>query len=227
MRSRASWDASRHAAQALGERGDRRAVEALCDEVTDIKRLADGYWSVREAAAHALSRLGDPRAVEPLCFLLEHDFATVGRYAAAKALGTFHDSRAIKPLLGALDDFGTSDYPVYYQAALSLGEIGDPSAIGALFDAALKRGWTSFSHLSWGIALGLGSIRDERSVQPLTYFVQKHPDPRVREIAAESLGKLGFAAALPVLREQSGFFREMQGSVRSAIKKAIAAIVNS
>ena len=49
-----------HAAHALGEIGDRRAVEPL------IAALEDRMSFVRRAAAEALGEIGDSRVVEPL-----------------------------------------------------------------------------------------------------------------------------------------------------------------
>ena len=50
----------RAAAEALGQLGDKRAVEPL------IAALQDDVENVRQAAAEALGQLGDERAVEPL-----------------------------------------------------------------------------------------------------------------------------------------------------------------
>ena len=85
----------RRAAEALGERQDRRAVPAL------IVALSDRFWDVRCAAASALGRLGDVQAVEPLSALLTGKDAFTIR-AAAAALGKLGDRRAIKTLEATL-----------------------------------------------------------------------------------------------------------------------------
>ena len=75
------------AAEALGEIGDKRAVEPL------ISALQDDNATVREDAAWALGEIGDKRAVEPLISALQDWDATVRRNAAealrklAKTLG--------------------------------------------------------------------------------------------------------------------------------------------
>ncbi len=87
----------RHADEALGKIGDKRAVELL------IKALEDEYGGVREEAAEALGRIGDKRAVEPLIKALE-DKDVYFRECAAKALGEIGDKRAVEPLIKALED---------------------------------------------------------------------------------------------------------------------------
>ena len=103
-------------AKALGERGDRRAVEPL------IKVLGDILEDVREAAAKALGELGDRRAVDPLIEVLGDDDDEV-RAAAAEALvalgepeyerrirGDEEDvERAVNPQIEALDDNDDDD----------------------------------------------------------------------------------------------------------------------
>ena len=78
------------AAWALGELGDRRAVEPL------IAALKDEWEVVRRIAAEVLGKLGDARAVEPLKELLgdEQDFV---RAAAAEALKRLRGKSEGKP----------------------------------------------------------------------------------------------------------------------------------
>jgi hypothetical protein len=95
------------AAEALGELGDRRAVEALIDVLENF-REGDSVYSVgqgvRTEAAVALGKLGDPRAFDPLIEALEDDSLYV-RVAAAEGLGLLGDPRAVRPLLVAKADF--------------------------------------------------------------------------------------------------------------------------
>lgn len=67
------------AAEALGQLGDRLAVEPL------IAVLSDDEWYVRSRAAQALGRLGDDRAAGPLTGLL-YDENGIVRAAVANAL---------------------------------------------------------------------------------------------------------------------------------------------
>ncbi|MFA5088076.1 MAG: HEAT repeat domain-containing protein [Candidatus Omnitrophota bacterium] len=109
------------AAQRLGEKGDKRAVEPL------IERLEDAEYAVRSSAAEALGKLGDKRAVEPLLERLS-DYEYVRRYAA-EALGELGDQRAVEPLIERLTDHESF---VRRSAAEALGKLGDNRAVKPL-----------------------------------------------------------------------------------------------
>jgi len=91
-----------HAARALEEIGDKRAVEPL------IKALGDKSPIVRWHAARALGEIGDKQAVEPLIEALKGKFKAIYDYKlrmeAARALGEIRDPRAVEPLEKALED---------------------------------------------------------------------------------------------------------------------------
>jgi beta-lactamase regulating signal transducer with metallopeptidase domain len=84
-----------HAASALRDLGDRRAVPAL------IETLRDENAVVREHAATALGGLGDKQAVPALMEALRDEDAVVREHVAT-ALGKLGDKRAIQPLTDAL-----------------------------------------------------------------------------------------------------------------------------
>jgi HEAT repeat protein len=73
-------------AEALGRRGDQRAVDRL------IEALTDEDWRVREKSAWALGRIGDPRAVGPLRALIRGDIEVVQEIAieAIRTIQTGH-----------------------------------------------------------------------------------------------------------------------------------------
>ena len=104
-----------HAAKALGEAKDARAVEPL------IAALGDKGCG--HTAANALAKIGKP-AVEPLIVALKNENPFVRRNAA-EALGEIKDSSAVKPLINALKD---NDLIVRRNAAKALGKIKDSSA---------------------------------------------------------------------------------------------------
>ncbi len=113
-----------HAAKALGEARDARAVSPLIAVLKDEK--------CGSTAANALAKIGQP-SVAPLCATLKAD-NPVARRNAAMALGKIKDSSAVEPLIAALND----DNPIVRRnAAKALGEIHDTSAVGPL-TAALK-----------------------------------------------------------------------------------------
>jgi len=104
-----------HAAKALGEAKDARAVEPL------IAALGDKGCG--HTAANALAKIGKP-AVETLIVALKNENPFVRRNAA-EALGEIKDASAVKPLVDALKD---DDLIVRRNAAKALGKIKDASA---------------------------------------------------------------------------------------------------
>jgi HEAT repeat protein len=136
------------AASALGNIGDRRALDPL------IAALEDEYWNVKQAAAKALGNLGDSRAIRPLIRALGEDKYAFARLAAASALsklgekkweaivkgdsedyrrlGNSEDHRALEPLVKALKD---KDRIVRKNAASALGNLGNKQAIDHLIKA--------------------------------------------------------------------------------------------
>jgi HEAT repeat protein len=79
------------AAMALGDLGDRLAVEGL------VERLGDASYQVRQAAAVSLGKLGARQAVEPLIGALGDEHELV-RKAAVNGLGMIGDKRALPAL---------------------------------------------------------------------------------------------------------------------------------
>ncbi len=114
-------------AQALGQWGDKRAVEPL------LAVIRDTDVDVRRAAVAALSYPKDERALEPLLtvFLTDDDMQV--RSHAAEGLGRhLEDSRAVNTLIQALQD-GQSH--VRQQAAELLCWLKDERATEALIHA--------------------------------------------------------------------------------------------
>ena len=81
------------AAKALGDIGDRRAVEPLIQALKDQE--------VADTVAWALGQLGDPRAIGPLADLLGN---LVLHDIAVRALASIGDERALGPLMQALNN---------------------------------------------------------------------------------------------------------------------------
>ena len=104
-------------AYALGEIGDKRAVEPL------IQFLKDGYREeYKEAAAIALGKIGDERAVEPLIHAFKKNKNWGVRKAVATSLGKIGNKNAIEFLILALRDEDQEDREILAEA---LGETGD------------------------------------------------------------------------------------------------------
>jgi len=124
-------DPIRYDAWALGEIGDKRAVEPL------IQALKEGNHYLQRAAADALGKIGDSRAVEPLIQALRTEKTLTSiSYNIAEALGKIRDTRAVEPLIQVLKD--NIDFYLARVVALALGEIGDSRAIEPLKQALRK-----------------------------------------------------------------------------------------
>ncbi|WP_165394723.1 HEAT repeat domain-containing protein [Methanofollis fontis] len=112
------------AAIALGDIGDREAVEALAARLEDTDRY------VRTRAALALAAIGGP-ALPALAAVVEGGSAE-GRWAAALALGKAGLEEGVPPLSRLLRD---GDTGVRWKAAEALGEIGGLAAVPPLITA--------------------------------------------------------------------------------------------
>jgi len=143
-----------HAAELLGQLGDRRATKPL------IAALQDSDPGVQRAVALALGQLRDHQAVPPLLEVLQTSSDPSVRGAAAFALGLIEDRRAVEPLIRALKD---PDASVRISSAIALGRLGDPRAVEPLL--ALPHDKAHRSCLP--IAIALGQIKGEQAIQPL------------------------------------------------------------
>jgi HEAT repeat protein len=152
----------------------------------DMKGLirALGYQrdeGVRQAAASALGRIGAP-VVKPLvAILVASDFGGSDVFAA-KALGQI-GAPAVEPLIAILPD----DH-----AAIALGEIGDPRAVGPLIALLPAR----------GVARALGEIGDPRAILPLIIaLLQSSPGSgwSERGAYAQALRKIDAPAVEPLI----------------------------
>jgi HEAT repeat protein len=195
-------DVRRVVIEALGNTGDRRAIEPL------LPRLEDADYVTRRQAARAVEALGwHPQtarqrvllaiatgqfesavaeresAVEPLLVALQLDDAHV-RSEAAWALGCLEDRRAVEPLVAALQDL---DRQVRLAAAEALGRFGDLRALGPLLDL-LREQATDVQQRLRAIAT-LGKIGDSRAVELLLEAL-RDGDQTVRDAAARALGTI-------------------------------------
>jgi HEAT repeat protein len=206
------------AAQALGDYGDRRAVEPL------IGALRFNQYHTNGAAVAALGKLRDPRALEPLLKALrDAEFKKLGG-DVPEALGALGDPRAVGPLVEALPLWGDSvlkalqqlgptvafeavvgflrdekqPAKVRQQAATMLGEWGDPRAVEPLLARLAQTGATD-----WSVPYALGLLGDRRAVPALIEVLEREPHKKeARDHAAEALGLIGDRRAVePLLRE--------------------------
>ncbi len=236
----------RSTAKALGDIGDKRAVEPLIKALGDEDEDAD-------TVAWALGEIGDARAVEPLIESLIWAFANYGRefaVGAMLALGKIGDARAVEPISDLLNEEG-----LYIEdreaAAIALGQIGEPAAkslTGALCNSfsyefaaralkdigkpAVESLITALEdddeYIEWGakIVEVLGEIGDERAVTRAVKSLikalgNKNYVDEVRMYAAEALGEIGDKRAVePLIKALSDDDDwEVRDSAASALGK--------
>lgn len=118
--------------------------------------------------------------------------------AAVNAVGPETGPDALERL-GAL--LAGSPHPEVREAAANaLGKVGAAESVGALV-AALD---DEHDNVRWFAVEGLRKLGAEEAVPSIAEILEKDPSPRVREIAASTLGALGQPAAVPALRKALG-----------------------
>lgn len=202
------------AARALGEIGDKRAVEALIDVLNDRdweKRRENK--PVRCAAAIALGHIGDLRAVRPLAETLDDYKMEVDR-PAKDALIEIGAPSVVDEVMAVINDLMNLKNDAYafevlsslgktaveplipylehevknvrYAAVISLGNIGDPRAVEPLIKVLRD----SVEHIRSRAARALGQIGDTRAVEALTLALEDSWSD-MRRAGAEALGNIG------------------------------------
>ena len=193
-------DVRKHAATALGEIGDERALQQLIQALNN-------EWGVQSEVAKALGKIGEP-AVEPLIQALEDRDENL-RSGAAMALGNIGDARASAPLIEALKD---ENRDVRREAAFALGEVGDERAVEPLIQALkYEDKW-----IRKAAAMSLGQVGDARAVEPLIQAL-KYGDTDVRSGAEIGLGKLGELAVEPLVHVMNDKHQDMDARWKAAM----------
>lgn len=160
-----NWKTRWHAAQTLGELGNRRAVKPL------LRTLEDSNHWVRIVAAEALGQIRDREATDALVRGLDDSSIWVRR-ASVTALGQIGDARAIAPLVERLLGPPDREWPEELRDAIAkaLGAIGG-KAIQVLIDAL----GSSDLWVSCIAARALGQIGDPKAIAPLAALAQRRP----------------------------------------------------
>ena len=210
------------AARALGEIGDKRAVEALIDVLNDRdweKRRESK--PVRCAAAIALGHIGDLRAVRPLAETLD-DYRMEVDKPAKDALIEIGDPSVVDEVMAVIDELMNLKNDAYafevlyslgktaveslipylehqiknvrYAAVIALGKIGDPRAVEPLIKALRD----SVEHIRTHAARALGQIGDARAVEALALALEDSWFD-MRKAAADALGNIGDPRAVDPL----------------------------
>ena len=208
LHSGCNLDVLREAEKALGDIGDKLAVEPL------IHALKDKDSSVRYEAAKALGKIKATRAVKPLIHALKDGDADVRRSSVTALINI--GEPAVKALVHALkdgdsvvrsqatealenlgwkpaDDWERSYYLIAKKEWNELARFGEP-AVEALIQALKDED----SDIRSGVADALSVIRDRKAVEPLILALDDE-SWEVRRAAVMALGVIGDARAVEPL----------------------------
>jgi HEAT repeat protein len=232
--SRTSEDDRAMSACNAAKRGDVEAIPTLVamlgdDSKTQLIRCWDtSRWSPAletfkhaspgEQAALALSSFGR-RAFAPLSNQLDSSNATVRRNAAW-AIGELTNmppgsrATAVPQLITLLGD---SDEWVRMAAARALGEVRDDRALPKLVATLADDDWHVRELAVWA----LSEMKDDRAVTALCNVLLSDAHVEVRGGAAEALGEIRSAEALPALKQA---LNDRESGVRGKAAWAISEI---
>lgn len=217
-----------------GRQGDAAAIPTLVAMLGDdtktqfVKCWNSGRWSPAlqtfkhpspgEQAAIALASFGR-QAFGPLSEQLDSSNATVRRNAAW-AIGELTNmipgerAGAVPQLITLLSD---SDEWVRIAAARALGELNDRRALDAVVARLADDKWRVRQLAAWA----LSEMKDPRAVAALCNLLLSDPRVEVRRGAAEALGEIASAEALPSLKQA---LNDAESSVSAKAAWAISEI---
>jgi HEAT repeat protein/beta-lactamase regulating signal transducer with metallopeptidase domain len=197
-----------------GKRGDTEAIPSLIAMLGDDSKIQfvrcwdTSRWtpaletfrhpSPGEQAALVLASFGRP-SLAPLTNQLDSSNATVRRNAAW-AIGELHNmlpgerANAVPQLITLLGD---SDEWVRMAAARALGELRDSRALPKLVATLGDENWEVRELAVWA----LSEMKDARAVTALCNILLSDTRVEVRRGAAEALGEISSADALPTLKQ--------------------------
>jgi HEAT repeat protein len=217
----------------LGKMGDQRAVEPL------IKVLSHSSPDVRTSAVNSLGKLRDAKAVPSVLELL-HDRDPDAREAAVTALGSIGSDQAIEHLVLTLIDSQSS---IRQAATYALRKIEpywerSESAARAIpkLQTALQSNeyWVRHSAADTLKKLGVsresettfitasdGALRNRHAAQAILVSMLAESDRDFRQAAAEALGRIGLAEAVPPLAQR---LSDTDRGVQSAAARALESL---
>lgn len=233
------WYVRKQAATSLCNLKKEESVELL------VNALGDGDWHVRKQAARILGTIGDARAAKPLARTLRDEDPVVQQEAAA-ALGRIGDPGAVADAI--LASLKHEDPFVRNEAVATLQERGEeavPALIHALIhrrdenvkreaaDALVIVGSPAVDALCHVLTINhkkshvisrqiaawtLGTIGDDRAVEPLGRVLANDTNPGVRHEAARALARVDGERAVELLVEAT---KDRDEDVRKEAKRAL------
>jgi len=178
-------DVCRAAAAALGNTGDRAAVNDL------RATLHDDFYLMHNVVAYALGKIGDPVAVDDLLRVALSGSTSMAREAAAQVLGEISPPASMLGLVAALCDEDKDACTVFVETLGRRGAEAAPTLIAVLRDCSY---W-----ISKAAAQALGGI-GVIAVPNLIAVLRDVGDGGARRAAAEALGAIGDSSAVEALR---------------------------
>ena len=236
--SSADSETIRDAAFKAGDLGLEEAVPQLCEL---IKSPSVG---VQEAAEYALRKIRGPQVVGALLPLLRSDEAPVRNVAMDILREIGVDSiESMQPylmdedpdlrifitdILGYCRTHQASlllgrallkdpEVNVRYQAAVSLGNLAFPEAVGVLVQAMHDEEWVQFA-----VVEALAKIRDHSAASGLVKLLPQ-ASPLVSSAIVDALGDMGDVKSIPLL---FGSLENVSVPLRHKIVKAIVQILS-
>ena len=210
----ASADERAKSACDAGRRGDAEAIPSLIAMLGDDSKTQfvtcwdSGRWSPAlqtfkhpspgEQAAIALASFGRG-ALAPLINQLDSSNATVRRNAAwaIGELTAMHPGERAGAVPQLITLLGDTDEWVRMAAARALGELRDRRSLDGLIARLGDDKWRVRQVTAWA----LSEMKDERAVTPLCNVLLSDTRAEVRRGAAEALGEIASAEALPSLKQ--------------------------
>ena len=174
---------------ALGKLGDERAVALI------IARFeGDPSFLVKSRAVDALGQFSSDRVVTYLAGLLAAKGNRSLAQRALVALGQTRSRAAVQPVIEALNK--AKNDQARAMAITALTKIASPAALDVLLE--MLDGPALHPGLRARIVIALGVIGEPHGRDSLLALL-RDPDPAIRYLVVEALGRLEDVAAVPVL----------------------------
>ena len=212
------------AAQSLGNRGQREAVNPLLKCLakpeknpivrsavyTALGKLGDGSSifaltdclaeeireELRGDCARALGMIGEERTLPTILTALKSDSSLLVKSSVVEALGNFSEESAVQALTLLVSGHGNQD--LRHRAIRSLGRTGSPAAVKPLLNA-LSESTSNSDRLE--VVGALTNLPSPEAAQPLTTLLNLTDDPQLRTQIVIALGAIKDGDTYPILIE--------------------------